>query len=65
MEQMGYNQNDFAKIIDLKSRACEILNRKRKLFLEMIPRASAIKYPYRWFNSRVLKLIKFISNHNS
>ena len=47
MEQMGYNQNDFAKIIDLKNRACEILNRKRKLSLEMILRAAAIKYPYR------------------
>lgn len=36
MEQMGYNQNDLAKIIGLKSRASEILNRKRKLSLEMI-----------------------------
>ncbi len=36
MEQMGYNQTDLANIIGLKSRANEILNRKRKLYLEMI-----------------------------
>ena len=36
MEQMGYNQKDLAKIVGLKSRASEILNRKRKLSLEMI-----------------------------
>jgi HTH-type transcriptional regulator / antitoxin HigA len=36
MEQLGYNQNDLAKIIGLKSRASEILNRKRKFSLEMI-----------------------------
>lgn len=36
MEQMGYTQNDLAKIIGLKSRASEILNKKRKLTLEMI-----------------------------
>jgi HTH-type transcriptional regulator / antitoxin HigA len=36
MEQMGYNQNDLAKIVGLKSRASEILNKKRKLTLEMI-----------------------------
>jgi HTH-type transcriptional regulator/antitoxin HigA len=36
MEQMGYIQNDLAKIIGFKSRASEILNRKRKLPLEMI-----------------------------
>jgi HTH-type transcriptional regulator/antitoxin HigA len=36
MEQMGYNQNDLANIIGQKSRASEILNRKRKLSLEMI-----------------------------
>jgi len=36
MEQMGYNQNDLATIVGLKSRASEILNRKRKLSLEMI-----------------------------
>jgi len=36
MEQLGYNQNDLAKIVGLKSRASEILNKKRKLTLEMI-----------------------------
>lgn len=36
MEQLDYNQNDLAKIVGLKSRASEILNRKRKLTLEMI-----------------------------
>jgi len=36
MEQMGYNQNDLANIVGLKSRASEILNKKRKLSLEMI-----------------------------
>ena len=36
MEQLGYNQTDFAKIVGFKSRASEILNRKRKLTLEMI-----------------------------
>lgn len=36
MEQLGYNQNDLADIVGLKSRASEILSRKRKLSLEMI-----------------------------
>ena len=36
MEQMEYSQNDLAKVIGLKSRASEILNKKRKLSLEMI-----------------------------
>ncbi len=36
MEQLGYTQSDLAQIIGLKSRASEILNRKRKLSLEMI-----------------------------
>ena len=36
MEQLGYNQNDLAKIMGLKSRASEILNKKRKLSLDMI-----------------------------
>lgn len=36
MEQLGYNQNDLAKVVGLKSRASEILNKKRKLNLEMI-----------------------------
>jgi len=36
MEQLGYTQNDLAEVLGLKSRASEILNRKRKLNLEMI-----------------------------
>jgi HTH-type transcriptional regulator / antitoxin HigA len=36
MEQLGYSQTDLANIVGLKSRASEILNRKRKLSLEMI-----------------------------
>ncbi len=36
MEQLNYSQNDLAEVIGLKSRASEILNRKRKLTLEMI-----------------------------
>jgi HTH-type transcriptional regulator/antitoxin HigA len=36
MEQLGYNQNDLARLVGLKSRASEILNKKRKLTLEMI-----------------------------
>ena len=36
MEQLGYNQNDLAEIVGLKSRASEILNKKRKLTIEMI-----------------------------
>ena len=36
MEQMGYKQSDLANVVGLKSRASEILNRKRKLSPEMI-----------------------------
>lgn len=36
MEQMGITQTDLANIIGQKSRASEILNRKRKLSLDMI-----------------------------
>ena len=36
MEQLGYKQSDLANVIGLKSRASEILNKKRKLTLEMI-----------------------------
>ena len=36
MEQLGYTQSDLADVVGLKSRASEILNRKRKLSLEMI-----------------------------
>ncbi len=46
MEQLGYNQGDLAKIVGLKSRASEILNRKRKLTLEMIRQLhSRLKIP--------------------
>jgi HTH-type transcriptional regulator/antitoxin HigA len=38
MEQLGYKQKDLAEVIGLKSRVSEILNRKRKLTLEMIRR---------------------------
>jgi HTH-type transcriptional regulator/antitoxin HigA len=36
MEQMGYKQKDLETIIGYKGRVSEILNRKRKLTLEMI-----------------------------
>lgn len=36
MEQLGYNQKDLSAIIGLKSRVSEILNKKRKLSLDMI-----------------------------
>ncbi len=36
MEQLGYTQSDLANVVGLKSRASEILSRKRKLTLEMI-----------------------------
>ncbi|MFM7175825.1 MAG: type II toxin-antitoxin system HigA family antitoxin [Bacteroidota bacterium] len=36
MEQLGYNQKDLSNVIGLKSRVSEILNRKRKLTLDMI-----------------------------
>ena len=36
MEQMGYKQKDLAEIIGYKGRVSEILNRKRKLTLEMV-----------------------------
>ncbi len=36
MEQLGYTQTDLAKVFGFKSRASEILSRKRKLSLEMI-----------------------------
>jgi HTH-type transcriptional regulator / antitoxin HigA len=36
MEQMGYTQSDLARVVGLKSRASEILSKKRKLTLEMI-----------------------------
>jgi len=36
MEQLGYTQTDLAEVVGLKSRASEILSKKRKLSLEMI-----------------------------
>jgi len=36
MEQLGLTQTDLAEVVGQKSRASEILNRKRKLSLEMI-----------------------------
>jgi HTH-type transcriptional regulator/antitoxin HigA len=36
MEQMGYQQKDLAKVIGLKIRTSEILNRKRKLTIDVI-----------------------------
>ncbi len=36
MDQMGYKQKDLADIIGLKSRVSEVLNKKRKLTLEMV-----------------------------
>lgn len=40
MEQMDYSQNDLANLIGQKSHASEILNRKRKLSLDMIRKLS-------------------------
>ena len=36
MEQMGMKQKDLAKVVGFKSRVSEILNKKRKLTLQMI-----------------------------
>ncbi|MFT5884836.1 MAG: HTH-type transcriptional regulator/antitoxin HigA [Arcticibacterium sp.] len=36
MEQMGMKQKDLAELVGFKSRVSEILNKKRKLTLEMI-----------------------------
>ncbi len=38
MEQMGMKQKDLAEIVGFNSRVSEILNKKRKLTLEMIRR---------------------------
>ncbi len=40
MEQLGLKQNDLAKLVGSKSHLSEVLNRKRKLTLEMIRRLS-------------------------
>ena len=41
MEQMGMNQKDLAEVVGFTSRVSEILNRKRKLTLNMIRKLSA------------------------
>ncbi len=38
MDQLGFKQKDLAKAIGLKSRVSEILNKKRKLTIDMIRR---------------------------
>ena len=40
MEQMNINQNQLGEIVGFKSRASEILNKKRKLTLKMIRKLS-------------------------
>lgn len=40
MEQLNYRPKDFAGIIGQRSRASEVLNRKRKLSLDMIRKIS-------------------------
>ena len=42
MEQLGFKQKDLALAIGLKSRVSEILNRKRKLTLDMIRKLSEV-----------------------
>jgi HTH-type transcriptional regulator / antitoxin HigA len=42
MEQMGYTQSDLANVVGLKSRASEILNKKRKLTIEMIRQLNTV-----------------------
>lgn len=41
MEQMGMKQKDLAEVVGFKSRVSEILNKKRKLTLEMIRKLNA------------------------
>ena len=41
MEQLGLRQKDLAKTLGFKSRVSEILNKKRKLSLEMIRKLNA------------------------
>jgi HTH-type transcriptional regulator / antitoxin HigA len=46
MEQMGMNQKDLAELVGYTSRVSEILNRKRKLTLNMIRKlSSALQIP--------------------
>ena len=42
MEQLDFTQSDLAEVIGLKSRASEILSKKRKLSLEMIRKLSIV-----------------------
>jgi len=47
MEQMGMKQKDLAQILGYKSRVSEVLNKKRKLTLEMIRKIhESLKIPY-------------------
>jgi HTH-type transcriptional regulator/antitoxin HigA len=41
MEQMGMKQKDLAEVVGYKSRVSEILNKKRKLTLDMIRRLNS------------------------
>ncbi|MBU6323982.1 MAG: helix-turn-helix domain-containing protein [Bacteroidetes bacterium] len=41
MEQLGLKQKDLAALIGLKSRVSEVLNRKRKLTIDMIRKLNA------------------------
>ncbi|WP_089238593.1 helix-turn-helix domain-containing protein [Belliella buryatensis] len=46
MEQMGLKQKDLVEMIGFKSRVSEVMNKKRKLTLEMIRKLSAnLKIP--------------------
>jgi len=42
MEQMGMKQKDLAELVGFKSRVSEILNKKRKLTLEMIRKLNTV-----------------------
>lgn len=44
MEQMGMNQKDLANVFGYKSRVSEVLNKKRKLTLDMIRKLNTILY---------------------
>ncbi|QNR24882.1 helix-turn-helix domain-containing protein [Croceimicrobium hydrocarbonivorans] len=46
MDQMGLKQKDLAEIVGFKSRVSEILNKKRKLTLEMVRKLNtALRIP--------------------
>jgi HTH-type transcriptional regulator/antitoxin HigA len=42
MEQLGMQQKDLAQAMGFKSRVSEVLNRKRKLTLEMIRKLNEV-----------------------